>query len=68
MTIMTSQPSSAPVFRSSDGELISEHELEYALHDFAFDLRIGMTEIGTSFLEYAERELGWTYVGTEGGQ
>ena len=65
---MTSQPSSAPVFKSSDGELINEYEMRSALEDFAFDLRIGMTEIGTSFLKYAEQELKWTYVGTEGGQ
>lgn len=65
---MTSQPSSGPVFKFSDGELINECELESALEDFAFDLRVGMTEIGTSFLGYAAHELKWTYVGTEGGQ
>ena len=65
---MTTKPSTAPIFRDSSGELISEYELEYALNDFAFDLRIGMTDISASFLDYAERELKWTFCGTEATQ
>ena len=65
MTTMTTQPSTAPIFKDRQGQEISDEGIAAALQYFAFDIRTGLTPPDKSFCDYVEQEYKWQFCGTE---